>query len=895
MWATSWLCWPRGGAKGRQGSKYFRKTVSALLTLCSLWLILCWCANLGAAAQAISLPGRMSNEPFTVPLISNKHCHAPSVSMCWLAAGIRAASQNTWLAAILFLHEYFSFWQVVCNCSVRILRRLLFFVGLLHSPKRVWQARIVQKQRFKQCRRRNLFCGRGKLCYRPASLCIRSKRHWCTFPAQSTSSSAGLNGLFRGGANGSHVTAKRRGETHESALLQGLQALLQQYNTPPPGGPKGKGKQSERNASPDSEASLLKALQRIIARSQKKPGTLLQRLNSLVQSASNGQPFAGKAKKEKKPAVPANPPRNSLEEPPAKRPKLNGKGKGEASQPAAVETTSRTAKGGVKGKSKVEPSKVPPQKRQAQGAPSTTWAQIAGRPPAANPASGSKPDIALLRGAFGPDDICDIGQVRTALEQGQCPKGKIALCFTMKTVEDCLKLCELHKIDGQSRFAVITPTVSGEACPATASVLALPTWEQGKPNVRTFWAFKFGSALPDLPTQRVCQTKVPVAESRLHTFRATLVRSLVSRDVWETWKRNPRHMCASTFVPPTLHSNYGWQEKEVATRSSEPDDVILQGFVRCKDDQKSKVLDHVGDDGLFVDQLASASEPRQAVRWMTREDNEDPKAYLARVSEVAKKMNSAVAHRRGGGNFLGVRLAPGTYEPVTKTWSLTGAPRVWTGQDVVQCLLESCCTSVAILKPPAKTQGWLVKATVKAENALGIVAISADDRQLLLTRVQPKVKRSTKVICNIRPSNSRPTEMEIAPTTRALTQDGRERTPRGEKETIVVKPVEHPSAPHLHNDKYDAVECGAKGNCGYLCLAMALGLERGEDVETLKSSIPARAVTIRHDLYTHMKKHQAEYSDWFSSKVIGTAEQEGGDVPNDWESSLLYLERWPLD
>lgn len=98
--------------------------------------------------------------------------------------------------------------------------------------------------------------------------------------------------------------------------------------------------------------------------------------------------------------------------------------------------------------------------------------------PAANPSSSSKPDIALLRSAFG--------QVRAALEQGQCPKGKIAVCFTIKTVEDCLKLCEFHKIDGQSRFAVVTPNVPGEACLAKASEAALPTWEQGKPNVRTF-------------------------------------------------------------------------------------------------------------------------------------------------------------------------------------------------------------------------------------------------------------------------------------------------------------------------------------------------------------------------------------------------------------------------
>lgn len=89
----------------------------------------------------------------------------------------------------------------------------------------------------------------------------------------------------------------------------------------------------------------------------------------------------------------------------------------------------------------------------------------------------------------------------------------------------------------------------------------------------------------------------------------------------------------------------------------------------------------------------------------------------------------------------------------------------------------------------------MVKATVKAENALGIVAIiSAGDRQLLLNRAQPKVKRSAEVVCDIPPSNSRSTGMEIALAARAATQEGRERLPRREKETIVVKPAELPSA-----------------------------------------------------------------------------------------------------
>ena len=93
---------------------------------------------------------------------------------------------------------------------------------------------------------------------------------------------------------------------------------------------------------------------------------------------------------------------------------------------------------------------------------------------------------------------------------------------------------------------------------------------------------------------------------------------------------------------------------------------MLQGFVRCKAEHKDKVFDHTRKDGLFIDQLASAGEPRQAVRLISVNDQEDPKTYLARVAEIADKMNRAVAHRRGGGNFPGVRLAKGKVEPTAR-------------------------------------------------------------------------------------------------------------------------------------------------------------------------------------------------------------------------------------
>ena len=64
-----------------------------------------------------------------------------------------------------------------------------------------------------------------------------------------------------------------------------------------------------------------------------------------------------------------------------------------------------------------------------------------------------------------------------------------------------------------------------------------------------------------------------------------------------------------------------------------------------------------------------------------------------------------------------------------------------------------------------------------------------------------------------------------------------------------LQQAKNPSAPQLRKDSCDIVECGGDGNCGYLALATAVELERGEDVETLKPQIPTRARTIRHDLF----------------------------------------------
>ena len=86
------------------------------------------------------------------------------------------------------------------------------------------------------------------------------------------------------------------------------------------------------------------------------------------------------------------------------------------------------------------------------------------------------------------------------------------------------------------------------------------------PHVRQFWVKPLRTTLPTLPIQKIRTSKVAVTNASLIAFRATIVKHLVSRDVWDAYKRNPQAMTAKIFPAPILHSSYGWQEKKVEVR-----------------------------------------------------------------------------------------------------------------------------------------------------------------------------------------------------------------------------------------------------------------------------------------------------------------------------------------
>ena len=158
--------------------------------------------------------------------------------------------------------------------------------------------------------------------------------------------------------------------------------------------------------------------------------------------------------------------------------------------------------------------------------------------------------------------------VQKHLEDGKVPKGVVSFCPNQRCLDDCLRLAKLHDIPGDTSFALVSLPQADFACPVNAKEVILPTWEEGRPHVRKFWAFALGKTLPILPEQKIRQTKVTTPETSLITFRVTVVRHFVTKDFWEAFKRNPVAGTSAIWPTPLVHSTYGWQEKKVQAKKT---------------------------------------------------------------------------------------------------------------------------------------------------------------------------------------------------------------------------------------------------------------------------------------------------------------------------------------
>ena len=721
----------------------------------------------------------------------------------------------------------------------------------------------------------------------------------------------GLNQLLRGGGKGaSKSTARKRAEKQEAELLQGLTQLLQSFakpeakpkQAPKPNAPQNpknstpkKPQESLQNADPNTEKGLFQALERLVFRAQQQPGTLMQRLTTLVQSANHGNNLNQiRQPRRRRKATEREQEFGKDNEPPRKRPRA-GKGYG-----AKPNTTPSAA-----------PS--PPPGRNSQTDTKPTWADIAGSKakPQTSKADKRPPQQvrwSLLHSAWPEGVLVPAQAVQTALEQGKKPAGAACFCQSLTLAQDLQRLTKLHQLSDVP-FALILSHCDNKDVPLGSQTMHFPTKEVGKPGLRPFCVLPLAQTLPKMPDQKLKSTSVSTEKTPLATFRIS--EELLPKVQWEGIKADPRGHILQVFDDRVVHSTYGWKEAEFSTKRQEKPDVLLQGILRTKESFVETVLKKSGQDGLFVDRLTNQQQPRPNLWWVQRLEDEEPRAYYLRAVEEAKAEGATLAFRKGGGEFLGLRLKDNRHKPQLHAWTLHGAPKHWSGQEVLKCLFEAGCTEVAIIRPPARQRSWLVKAIVPDENAIGVMGIQAGNNVLYLNRVQHKIKRSEEVLQVIRPqTRPKPGTTVGAPNRDSKSAKNNERLQKEQQANQQDEVTENrarsrsptgrgrsepdPAIADLHA-KFNILDCGGQGNCGYNCLAAALGLDKGESFDDIQNALTTRGRTVRHDLYKHMTKHAAEYSTCFLRDAQATEEQEAGPVPTKWQEyveATLREGRW---
>ena len=123
----------------------------------------------------------------------------------------------------------------------------------------------------------------------------------------------------------------------------------------------------------------------------------------------------------------------------------------------------------------------------------------------------------------------------------------------------------------------------------------------------------------------------------------------------------------------------------------------------------------------------------------------------------------------------------------------------------------------------------------------------------------------------------------------------REGSPVGRPATKRLHTGPSPATKRAFNDKFDIIDAGGGGACGYNSFAVACALVRGKRLDEIKGQFAAMGTTVRIQIAEHIKRHEDVYrADW----VPDTEPVEGADdgpAPATWQewlNSLVRPRRW---
>ena len=227
---------------------------------------------------------------------------------------------------------------------------------------------------------------------------------------------------------------------------------------------------------------------------------------------------------------------------------------------------------------------------------------------------------------------------------------------------ECMGFSATQKMSGQRTISLTYPRAPlypvalawvtrqcASTKPEGGEALFLPTLDVGKIGLTKCWVLPLVTKLPKLHKQpvKVTSDSGPATDLQLVTYRVTFVQSTMSKDAWETTKRNPP-LTVKKVMGDKVHSCYGWREEKVANRTGSPE-ILLQGFLRTGSKFDAKVLQHDGKGGLFLQKVGDAQGLKRPVWWEQKLADETPSQYYARVSEDAAKEGVSIGSLPAGG------------------------------------------------------------------------------------------------------------------------------------------------------------------------------------------------------------------------------------------------------
>ena len=893
-----------------------RRNLSKPLVLCCL--LVCWCSNTGVAAQRP--PDLSPMEAF-----GEGNWYEPHASATSMISLVKDAEHVRWFPnavafALITMHGAWFFeclGKVCCLCCK--------WIGCCFRPKRklILPARLVGRQRLPKHRRRETTPASfswSRMNHTVRIACPTSHAERC--PQFAGPRRRGLNSVCRGGAGGAGGAKATDRKRTERDLLHGLQSLLAQFATdtevePPPSKRPKVGVTDE----PD-EQGLLQALTRLVERARVEPRGLLQRLSALVNSAAAGKPLQPHKRKPKTRKQMDGGEVMHTKDGKGKAGPRTGDGKGKG-HPRAGDFKEPPGPGKAAGKGNPQSGKAGKNPAASKGGKSQigadgqtlTMAQVVAKNKPTGAVKGGARALAkptepacpvLHKDAFPDGAVLNVAQAKGCLTIGKAPEGWVLQC-NAQTALDLRRLAKLHGLSDAKIALLLGPEDAKTVCNAESDLqsqsMCLPTWENNKPNVCRFHVLPLSQALPDLPVQKVIKTSVGVEDVPLMTFRVIVAKDVCSKDTWEGYRRNPNAQVRKAFEDGILHSVYGFKELSLTGRHGDTPELIIQGYLRCKKVYVSRLANHLGADGMFIERLASdTSCPKQNVWWLAKGDTEPMREYHARAVAEARQCSATLAHRRGGGSSLGLRLPKSQRpSPQKRAWTLHNAPKHWAEPEVRKCLEETGASEIEILRPPGRQRNWLCKAIIPDETDVGVVAIEAGNRSLLLQRVQHHTKRHAEVVKIIKGNGSLhdDTGALAKPETKDVNVPGAEKPEDASRERSRSPKKSRDEAQDQvpHADRFEVQECGGGGDCGYLCLAARMGFEKGESWQDMVEALPTRAKTIRFDLFKHMtsSKHEADYKEWFVPQQDGDENHEAGSVPQTWTEyteTCLRPGRW---